>query len=248
MKTLLLIASLALAMPSVAAKQDSTKQDVPVIAQDIQGLIVTGTGSVSARADICHLTFSLFSYRGGFSPVGGTTQEEVMQKEAMLRQKNRQAITEALQPFGLQLDKDLKQPSFQVNGSANYASATLPLSDQGEVRLRKGTQEELLQALKKLEMGYSFNFSFSNKVQAEAMKPLLGQAVKNGIEEAKTLAALGGANTIRLTGMRVLDSRSFITMMINEPTEGVFQAPMQTVSRSVKLYFAPLEVIISTRK
>lgn len=232
MKMLLLIASLALAMPSVA-------QQNPVAAailfaseaamQAPHGLVVSGSASATLRADTCTLRIYK-GMTGGFQQA--STQSDYEQ--------TRQEIADTLRPFGL--------PPLKIEQQDREFSIALPLNNKGEVVFGTATASDVRKALEKLEgVSSGFIFTASNKAQATALKPLLALAVKDAKDKAKTLAALGGANTIQLTGMREQGSTSFQPSPTGWPSEGVVRAPEQTLATSVTLYFAPLAVILSTR-
>ncbi|WP_395139664.1 hypothetical protein [Armatimonas sp.] len=243
MKTLLALACLAsLALPTTA-HQDPIAAAIPSTSQDMHGLVITGKGSTSLRADTCYLVLQLQIQGRGFQ----STQSD---SEAA-QQKKRQEVADALRPFGLTFTVETVWVKAGIGMTGFFPmieTVALQINDKGEVLFGSATAAEVRKALEGLEISSSFVFSLSNRAQTVALKPLLSLAVRNGLESAKSLAALAGASTVQLTGIREHGSVFFQSVTGAWSTSGPLRAPAQTLSTSVTLLFAPLNVMISTKK
>ena len=251
MKILLILSCLVLALP-VLARQDSASLSS-------HGLVVTGPASTTVKADTCDLLVQLVPDRG-FGRGGLSTPEEIRAQAALIAQKpaliaqKRQSLSEAIQPWGLKLATEPVMVPHHMGGSyalpQNDSTVTIRLSinTKNEVVFGKATAPDVFKTLAALEMSSSFIFSLSSEAQTAALKPLLALAIKNGITEAKSLGALAGASQIRLSGLREQGSTFFQPVTTPWLTEGTLTAPEQTLYKSVTLLFAPLDVVISTKK
>ena len=256
MKTLFFaIASLTLSLPA-SARQDQVANAIFSASQSTHGLTMMGKASATLRADSCYVSLYIGpnpSMGGGFVRVFPTTEERI-QNETKARQEKRQALIDALRPLGLTLDKATSYLQYGPYGTTyqapgeSYLSVTLSISKKGTVIFGKSTLAEVRQTLKNLDVQASFIFSFSPTIQEPAQKTLPALAVKNGIEHAKSLAALGGASTIRLVRMEEIGGNPLQATIVTMPTAETLVAPENSLTYSMKLFFAPLDVVISTKK
>nr|WP_309693461.1 SIMPL domain-containing protein [Armatimonas sp.] len=242
MKTLLALACLASLTLPTTAHQDPLPAAISSQSQDMHGLVVTGKASTTVRADTCYLALQLETQGRGFQ----STQSDL---EAA-RQKKRQEVADVLRPFGLTFPAEIiwMRAGGMTGNVPVIETAALQINDKGEVLFGSATAAEVRKALEGLGVSSSFVFSLSHKAQTVALKPLLSLAVRNGLESAKSLAALAGASTVQLTGIREHDSVLFQSVTGVWPSSGPLRAPGQALSTSVTLRFAPLNVIISTKK
>ena len=239
MKALMLLTCFASLTLPTTAHQDPVAAAITSTSQDIHGLIITGRGSTTLRADSCYLMLQ----------IGNGGGRNVLDYQAE-QKKKRQEIADVLRPFGLKFTTEaVWVKAGGMTGNLPMIDAVaLQINNEGEVLFGSATAAEVRKALEGLEVYSSFVFSLSHKAQTVALKPLLSLAVRNGLESAKSLAALAGASTVQLTGIQEHGSVLFQLVMGVWPPSGPLRAPEQALSTSVTLLFAPLNVIISTKK
>lgn len=225
-----LLAALALALPASAQSDPTT---APASTQ-AYGLTTLGRASTSVTPDTCYLFFS-------FNQTSDTKQQ-------------RQALATALLPLGLELDKTTRAPIY-VSTSAmsdvdtgRHASLTLRINDKGEVVFAPSSFAELRKTLKTLGVSSYFVFDFSPKVQEAARKPLVEQAIKDGMAKAVTLATAAGVSKLQLIELKENGFSGLGALPTSWPDAAPFLALPQGLTYSIKLCFAPLDVVIPIKK
>jgi Protein of unknown function (DUF541) len=225
-----LIAALAFALPVSAQSDPGT---APASTQ-AYGLTTLGRASTSVTPDSCYLFFSL------------NQTSDVKQQ--------RQALATALLPHGLVLDKTTRAPVY-VSTSAmsnvdlgRYASLTLRINDKGEVVFAPSSLSELSKTLKTLGVSSYFVFGYSPKAQEAARKPLVEQAIKDGMAHAVTLATAAGVSKLQLVELKENGFSSLVSPPASWPDTAPFLAPPERLSYSIHLCFAPLDVVIPIKK
>lgn len=216
-----LVAALALTLPAVAQSDPAT---APASTQ-AYGLTTLGRASTSVTPDTCYLFF----------PLSDT--------------KQRQALVAALSPLGLVLDKTTRVPtslnSFPTGASA---SLTLRINDKGEVVFAPSSLSELSKTLQTLGVTNYFIFGYSPKAQEAARKPLVEQAIKDGMAQAVTLATAAGVSKLQLVELKENGFAGLGSAPTPWPDAAPFLAPSQELSYSIKLCFAPLDLVIPIKK
>ncbi|MBB6049401.1 SIMPL domain-containing protein [Armatimonas rosea] len=220
-----LVAALALTLPAVAQSDPAT---APASTQ-AYGLTTLGRASTSVTPDTCYLFF----------PLSDT--------------KQRQALVTALSPLGLVLDKTTRVPASMNSFPASFptgvsASLTFRINDKGEVVFAPSSLSELSKTLQTLGVTNYFIFGYSPKAQEAARKPLVEQAIKDGMAQAVTLATAAGVSKLQLVELKENGFSSLVSPPASWPDAAPFLAPSQELSYSIKLCFAPLDLVIPIKK
>lgn len=218
----------ALTLPASAQSDPVT---APVSTQ-AYGLTTLGRASASVTPDSCYLFFS-------FNQTSDAKQQ-------------RQALATALSPLGLVLDKTTRSPEFaSPSASSNVgrsASLTLRINDKGEIVFAPSSLVELGKTLKTLGVSSYFVFGYSPKAQEAARKPLVEQAIKDGMARAVTLATAAGVSKLQLVELKENGFSGLGSLPASWPDDAPFLAPAQELTYSIRLCFAPLDLVIPIKK